>query len=261
MDRGHELRERRHVPLQLARLVVATCMHQLVEPQTCGRGDAGQRQDPTVCAQGQTGEERRRRADEHAEPVRRQPHQIPDIAHVRARLLESDDVFVNRQRRGGLHRQRHPGQGGKVVEEHRHRRRVGHARVVTDEGRGRQLALEVGRRPHQHRVGAAIGRPPRREYGAPRRLATGTRDQHAVRRNALPRRGDQPVRFVIVDQRRLAVRPEHHQSVQPGAHPPIDVVAPGGQVDLTVIGERGRNRRKHTTERHHFCSKRRGSLQ
>ncbi len=51
-------------------------------------------------------------------------------------------------------RQVHAGDRREVVEEDRHRRRVGNGRVVPDEDVGGHLRLEEAGRPDEHRVGA-----------------------------------------------------------------------------------------------------------
>ena len=60
-------------------------------------------------------------------------HEVRDLRDVAARFLHADDVRMRRKpghRRG---QQVDAGNGGEVVEKHRHGRRVGDRRVVPDE--------------------------------------------------------------------------------------------------------------------------------
>ena len=150
--------------------------------------------------------------------------------------------------RGG--RQVDAGDRGEVVEKDRHRRCVGHGRVVPDEDVGGHLRLEEAGRPDEHRVGAEIRGACRRRDRRPGRLAAGADDERPAARDRLARRRDRAIALVVVQQRRFPVRAEHHEAGERpgrelfvGARQPLEVQA--------IVGiERRRQRREYPGELH-----------
>ena len=60
---------------------------------------------------------------------------------------------------------------------------------------------------------------------------------------------DDGIRLGVVEERRLAVRPEHDEPRQPRLHPARDVAGKAPMIDR-LVSERGWNRRKHAFEIH-----------
>ena len=184
------------------------------------------------------------------EAVGRSRHELRHLRDVAARFLHSHDVRMRRELMDSSRQQVDARQRGEVVEEHGHGRGVGDRRVVADERLGRHLVLEESRRAHEHEVGAMLGRALRRAHCRLRRLAAGADDERATSRNRLARGDDDAVRFEVVEEHRLAVRPEHDEAGERSGHPALERRAQPPRIDAIVFVERRWNRSEYTRKNH-----------
>jgi hypothetical protein len=239
--RAEQPRDRHELALQRNRGVVTAGARQLEQAHACiGRG-AAERENAADCADAQGWIERRGRAGQHAEAIGRARHEVGHLRDVAARFLHPDDVRMRRQTRHRGRQQIHAGERGEVVEENRHRRRVGDRRVVTHERVVRHLHLEKTGRAHEHRVRAVLRRALARLDRGLRRLAAGADDEPLLARHDLARGDDHLVGFEVVQQHRFAVRPEDDEAVQRPLHPFRERRAQPRGVDAIAIVEGRRN--------------------
>jgi len=98
-------------------------------------------------------------------------------------------------------------------------------------------------------VGAVVGSPLRGGDGGGGRFPSRAGEAQPVARHRVACGRDGRVRLRLVDQRRLAVRAEHHDAADAGRHPALDVGGHRRNIDL-AIPERGGNGRKHTIDMH-----------
>ena len=255
VPRRHQTGERRQPALEITGFFEATGTDQVVQIDAQVRHDRGQGQDAAGGAHQQAGVEDRRRPRHDREIVGRAVDQRGQEPQLAARLLQADDVRMFGQPRDGVHAQRHAGERRVVVEHHRHGRRVGDRRVVGDERIGGQQRLEVGRGPDQHRVGAQVGRALRRADGRGGRFTSRAGETEPVAGHGIACGRNGRVRLRLVDQRRLAVGAEHHDTADAGRHPALDVRRHRRHVDLPVPEGSG-NGREHAIDMHGWCCSR-----
>ena len=217
VERADGLRDRHEAQLKPARLVVPPCLDRCHQSPRRRRARRPRDRSSRRWRRRRATRKRARRSRQDGEAGTASRHEVGNHRDVAARVLDADDVRMRRQRRRRVGRQVDAGEDGDVVEDDRHRRRVGHARVERDDRVGCSSAPL--KNDGVRTITASAPRAAARAVAAIVAAVTRVRCRRSATcpsGHPTARRLDQRVRFIVVQQRRLAVAAEHDDAGQRG---------------------------------------------